>query len=90
MMKLTESVLAALAVRDPDHMKKIVVPPEREICKGDVVWFLGKNQTVVMSGVYSGGPYGEYYGVRETETGKEYLLLVSEMYPDRDALVQGS
>lgn len=51
-----------------------------DIKKGDVVWFKAKNGTVITSGTYTGGPYGEYYGITESSSGKEYLLLLSEMF----------
>ena len=57
-----------------------------EIKKGDTVWFKAKNGTVIASGTHTGGPYGEFYGITENESKKEYLLLPSEMYPSKEAL----
>lgn len=54
-----------------------------KIQKGDTVWFMSRNGTVVSSGIYTGGPYGEYYGITESGTKKEYLLLPSEMFNSR-------
>lgn len=56
--------------------------------KGDTVWFKAKNETVITSGIYTGGPYGEFYGITESESGKEYLLLPSEMYGSREEITE--